>query len=84
MKLARRNRCCESSLDESLHEVGALLAVDDAGERAVLALDEVVACSARTTARRSPGWVPGRVFATRPNARRYRPASTSSVTIPHP
>ena len=35
MKLASRNRCCESSLDERLDEVGALLAVDDAGERAV-------------------------------------------------
>jgi hypothetical protein len=40
MKLARRNRCCEPSIDESLDEVGALLAMDDAGERAVLALDE--------------------------------------------
>src|SRR5688572_19240384 len=34
MKLARRNRCCESSIDERPDEVGTLLAVDDAGERA--------------------------------------------------
>jgi hypothetical protein len=40
MKLAHRNRRCESSLDERLDEVGALLTVYDAGERAVLTLDE--------------------------------------------
>jgi hypothetical protein len=40
MKLACRNWRCESSFDKSLDEVGALLPVDDAGERAVLTLDE--------------------------------------------
>jgi hypothetical protein len=40
MELPRRDRRCESSLDERLDEVGALLTVDDAGERAVLTLDE--------------------------------------------
>jgi hypothetical protein len=40
MELARGDRRRESTLDERLKEVRALLAVDDAGEAAVLALDE--------------------------------------------
>jgi hypothetical protein len=40
MELSRRDRGRESSFHKSLDEVGALLAVDDAGERAVLTLDE--------------------------------------------
>ena len=40
MKLARGDRRRESLLDECLEEVCALLAMDDAGEAAVLALDE--------------------------------------------
>jgi hypothetical protein len=40
MELSRRDRGRESSFDKSLDEVGALLAVDDAGERAVLTLHE--------------------------------------------
>jgi hypothetical protein len=40
MELARADRRRESPLDERLKEVRALLAVDDAGEGAVLALDE--------------------------------------------
>jgi len=40
MELSRRDRRRESTFDKSLDEVGALLAVDDAGERAVLPLDE--------------------------------------------
>jgi hypothetical protein len=40
MKLARRNRCRKSSLDERLDEVGTLLTVDDACKCAVLTLDE--------------------------------------------
>ncbi|HXW06862.1 MAG TPA: hypothetical protein VD833_16635 [Vicinamibacterales bacterium] len=37
MELSRRDRRRESSFDKSLDEVGALLAMDDPGERAVLA-----------------------------------------------
>jgi hypothetical protein len=40
MKLARGDRRRESALDERLDEVRTLLPVDDAGEAAVLALDE--------------------------------------------
>jgi hypothetical protein len=40
MELASGDRRRESSLDERIDEVRALLAVDDAGRTAVLALDE--------------------------------------------
>src|SRR5262249_21389380 len=40
MELPRRDRRRESSLDKTFDEVGTLLAMDDAGEAAVLALDE--------------------------------------------
>src|SRR5688572_6329413 len=40
MELAREDGRREPTLDERLEEVGALLAVDDAGEAAVLAFDE--------------------------------------------
>ena len=40
MEFPRGNRRRKSPLDERLDKVGALLSVDDAGEAAVLALDE--------------------------------------------
>jgi hypothetical protein len=45
MKLPRRDRRRESPLDERFKEVRALLAMDDASEAAVLALDEDPECS---------------------------------------
>jgi hypothetical protein len=51
MELPRGDRRGESPLDERLDEVRALLAMDVAGEGAVLALDETPEC--RSTCNRN-------------------------------
>ena len=55
MELARRDRCRESTLDERLDEVGALLTVDDAGERAVPDARRRRRSGARRSAETAPG-----------------------------
>jgi hypothetical protein len=40
MELTRRDRCCQPTVDKVPDEVRGLLAVDDAGELAVLALEK--------------------------------------------